>query len=133
MIKITFLAFCLTATISCLTNEPDCTRLMNGRFHIYPNNMHKLIIRQDSIHLEINPLSSDTSFWKVNWLTKCKFSLKYIRGIKMESEAQGKFYRLTVIECDIQKIQSKYYISTSLYKMPSGNKFITDTTWLNER
>jgi hypothetical protein len=134
--KSLFFLFCFYITLltSCERKNIECEAVKNGRFHVYtPDGRHFLIIRKDSIQLEVNQMTGDTSHWKVKWLTNCDFNAQYISGGKMESQAQEEFYKKTLAQFSVQKVATKYYVFTGSIKTPQGYKTYTDTTWLQEK
>ena len=126
--------FCVIFLTSCQWKQLNCKSVRNGKFHFYTDKeQHFLIIRKDTIQLEVNLTTGDTSYWKLKWLSNCDFTAQYISGGRMESKEQEEFFKKMVAQFSIQKVTSQYYVYTGIFKTLKGNKTVTDTTWLKEK
>lgn len=132
LLKFTFAICIVTACISCKTNI-DCSRVKNGRFHVYPGGRHSIIDRTDSVHREFNTVTGDTSYWQIGWLDDCKFVVHYQSGLRTQSKEEEEFLQKTIGEYTITSVTPDYYTTSGLVKMPLGEKTYVDTTWFKER
>lgn len=136
LVKNEFFFFCFSIALltSCQLKKLECESVKNGRFLVNTRDgQHLLIIRKDSIQLEVNQKTGDTSLWKIKWLSNCDFTAQYISGGRIESKAQEEFYKRSLAQFSIQKVVTKYYIFTGSLKTPKGDKTYTDTTWVQEK
>src|SRR5690242_14108976 len=68
--------------IYCTIPKRDCSRIRNGHFYFNgkTTGVSYQIIRKDSLQMEINSKSKDTSFWKIDWIDGCSYKAKYLHG-----------------------------------------------------
>ncbi|NCT93673.1 MAG: hypothetical protein GXC72_04560 [Chitinophagaceae bacterium] len=127
-----FVVFCAFQ----LPTDTLCKTIRTGRFHSYRagTGAHTIILRTDSLQLEIRPASKDTTFWKISWLSNCRFAAEYISGPGPRNEAELQRYRNTVLFYNIREITKDYYVGTTTVRGADGsNSYLTDTTWLRAR
>jgi hypothetical protein len=115
--------------------EPDCTQLKKGIFHSYSkkNGAHIIINRIDSIQQDVNTKTNDTTYWKIDWLSNCRFAATYLSGSGPKTSEEKNFYQSTTLFFEVTEIADNYYVGTSTVKAPNGTSTSTDTTWLIER
>jgi hypothetical protein len=104
-------------------------------FYYYPKNSNEsfIAIRNDTLLKEVNIKKGDTSLWKINWLSDCKYSVHYISGINMDSKEMEQFYKATQLNVSIQKVTANYYIFSAEVTSPKQKKVFSDTVWMIPR
>lgn len=114
--------------------DPDCTTLRVGQFHSYTKKGdHIQITRIDGIQQDVNMSTKDTTYWKIDWLGKCRFAAVYLSGAGPKTETEKRLYENTILYFDIKEIADDYYVGTTTVKAPNGNSVFTDTTWLIQK
>lgn len=119
-----------------LPTDALCKTIRKGRFHSYRagTGAHTIILRTDSLQLEIRPGTKDTTFWKISWLSNCRFAAEYISGPGPRNAGELQQYRNTVLFYNIREITKDYYVGTTTIRGADGsNSYLTDTTWLRAR
>lgn len=114
---------------------PPCKSIKNGTFHFYQNNgqYHSVIIRKDSLQTEVNLSTGDSTFWKIVWISDCKFTSSYISGSKIKTPEELDFYKKSTLTFNIIKISEKYYTWDALFSSNGKSRTFSDTMWLKER
>lgn len=113
---------------------PDCNSLKVGRFHSYTKKGdHIQITRIDGIQQDVNTNTKDTTYWKIDWLSNCKFAATYLSGAGPKNDAEKRLYQNTILYFDVKELADDYYVGTTTIKAPNGNSVFIDTTWLVEK
>lgn len=113
---------------------PDCSTLKVGKFHTYTKRGdHIQITRIDGIQQDVNTRTKDTTYWKIDWLSNCRFAATYLSGAGPKDDAEKRLYQNSILYFDIKEIADNYYVGTTTVKAPNGNSIFTDTTWLVHR
>lgn len=83
-----------------------------GTFYFYPLKSEDRfkIIRKGLIQMEINTKTSDTSFWKINWINDCVFNLRFVRSTKSIPEAQKSFLNSHFTIVQVLGVTKDYYV-----------------------
>ena len=136
--RIAYIFTCLlisgfSLSVKCQNKIPTCAELKTGFFYSYPKNSPDpfLYQRDNDIQKEINIKTSDTLFWKVNWLSECTYSLKYISGCK--DKALLDFARKHIVLVSIKKITEDYFTYDAFIDKLSNLPVISDTQWITEK
>ena len=113
----------------------NCNKIKYGTFYFYPANAQNgfVIIRKKSLQEEINLKTSDTSFWKINWINSCEFNLKFIRKSHPISKDEIAFYDSHVSVVKITKITKDYYVFKGGLDSINNISAMTDTLWFKSR
>lgn len=133
--------FLLLAFTSCIMlfsfhpKEFNCSNLHKGRFHAYSRSTgaHIIISRIDGIQQDVNTVTKDTTYWKIDWLNSCRFAATYLSGAGPKNEDQKLFYQNTILYFDILEMTNEYYVGTTTVKAPNGTSKFSDTTWYAEK
>ncbi|MFZ6023454.1 MAG: hypothetical protein ACOYVG_03260 [Bacteroidota bacterium] len=113
---------------------PDCTQLKKGIFHSYnKTGTHFIINRIDGVQQDINTKTNDTTYWKIDWLSDCRFAATYLTGSGPKTPEEKNFYQSAVLFYEVKVIADNYYVGTTTVKAPNGTSMSTDTTWFVEK
>ena len=127
--------FLLPDLLSAQSKKNDCEAVKQGTFYFYPPKSQEryLIARNSSVQTEINTKTSDTSFWKVNWVGDCVLHLKFIRSSQLMSNTQKSFLnsRTTVIK--VLEVTKDYYVFKGGVDSITAKNTSTDTLWRKEK
>ena len=120
--------------LSAQSKALDCSSVREGTFYFYPLKSQEqfVIIRDGSIQKEINSKTSDTSFWKVDWINDCVLNLKFIRSNQSMSNAQKFFFSSHITVIKVLGITKDYYVFNGGLDSISRNSAV-DTLWLKAR
>lgn len=112
--------------------EPECKSVKNGRFHFYQNSgqHHSIVIRKDSLQIEVNLSTGDSTFWRILWFSDCQFTCSYISGSKIKSQEEQDFYKRSTLTFNILKTTKKYYTYDALFTSGNDSRRFSDTMWL---
>ena len=113
----------------------DCSKVHTGKFYFYKNSDQytSTIIRTDTVQIEINSKTKDTSIWKINWIDNCTFSTKYVSGLRINTQAEADFYRQSIIVFTIKELTDDYYTYSAEFKFNSLSNKYTDTLWRHSK
>jgi hypothetical protein len=113
----------------------DCGKIREGTFYFYPLKSEEkfTIIRKGSVQMEINAKTSDTSFWKTNWINDCVLNLKFIRSTKPMSDAQKSFLNAHVTVVQVLEVEKGYYAFKGGLDSIGAMNSSTDTLWQKPR
>ncbi|ULT41740.1 hypothetical protein KRR40_45405 [Niabella defluvii] len=86
-----------------MLGQSICANIKTGRFYFYPQNTKQffVILRSDSLQREINVVTNDTSYWKINWKSPCVFDLIFLKTTKKLSTEELEFYKSNLISTQI--------------------------------
>ena len=109
----------------------ECLPIHTGRFFQYKNQgqLYSTIIRGDSLQMEINTQTGDTTNWKIYWIDNCSFSCQYISGLKDKSDQELAFYKQSIILFSIKTLEKDYYTYNAELKFNAQSKTFNDTIW----
>ena len=109
----------------------ECSPIHTGRFFQYKNQgqLYSTIIRGDSVQMEINSQTGDTTNWKIHWIDNCSYSCQYISGLKAKSDQEIIFYKQSIIVFCIKTLRKDYYTYNAEIKFNSQSKTFSDTVW----
>lgn len=100
-----------------------------GQFHFYDKETHYILLRKDSIDIEINTSTSDSSFWKVKWIDSDTYTSKFIRSTQNFTGAKLEFYLNSESVFDITDVRADYYLYKGSVKYNEKAFSLTDTVW----
>ncbi len=120
---------------SFMTPTIDCAQLKKGIFHSYSKRTgaHIIITRMNGVQQDINTSTHDTTYWKLDWLSDCRFVATYLTGSGPKTADEKTFYQSSFLYFEVKEIADNYYVGTTTVKAPNGNSSSTDTTWFTER
>jgi hypothetical protein len=126
--------FILLVFSAFLFSPPGCDKYKNGRFYLYSPATFYTIIRQDTMQLEIDKKSGDSTWWKVKWVSPCTYLLKFISSTEKMDDRRAEFFTNTLIKVSIVKTTPGYYIYDAQgtwhdIQLPASS----DTIWMQER
>jgi hypothetical protein len=115
----------------------DCAKIKTGTFYFYPHKSDKgyVIIRDNMLQEEVNMKSSDTSFWKIRWLSGCEFDLEFLRRTQPMLDSEKRFYNQHITVVKIVNIADSYYtFKAGLDSITNNNNNnLVDTIWFKAR
>lgn len=122
-------------TISFTNKKPPCSQFKNGVFHYYQNNgkFHSLVIRKDSLQTEINLNTNDTSNWRIQWVSDCEFTCKFISSTKNMSKPENDFYKSSFLKFSIVSATKDYYLYNAVFTANNYSKVFNDTMWVSPK
>jgi len=123
------IAFCLLLK----PYDDTCNKVRNGIFYFYAKNTNEKfkLIRSDTLQQEINLSKGDTSFWKINWLDNCAFSIKFLNTTKVMPQDEKVFRNSHIIVSRILKVSSEYYTYVAGLDSLNSKYTSTDTVWIS--
>jgi hypothetical protein len=115
--------------------DPICKSVKNGVFHFYQNDgqYHGVVIRKDSLQIEVNQNTLDTTFWRILWLSDCQFTCSFISGTKMKWKEELTFYKMSKLTFSIQKVTKQYYTFDASFTSSNNSRTFSDTMWLEAK
>lgn len=134
MKKYFFIAIILTLSSPYLFGQAlknDCNAIKAGDFYFNPAHSDKkfIIIRKDSVQEEIDINNRDTTFWAINWVNSCKFTLKFIGKTSPTTKDELNFYASHRIAYQIQEVKDKYYTFKAGLDSINAKNSVSDTVW----
>lgn len=113
----------------------DCAQLKKGVFHSYSKTTgaHIIITRMNGVQQDINTSTNDTIYWKIDWLSDCRFAATYLTGSGQKTPEEKAFYQSSFLFYEVKEMADNYYIGTTTVKAPNGNSTSTDTTWFTAK
>ena len=112
------ISLCFFSLLWGQNNPEQVNRIKIGVFYFYPKNSSESfnIIRNDSIQMEINLNTQDTTIWRIRWQNDHLFNVRYWTGTKKLSDAELAFDNAHIIMIRITESEHK----------PALIKFLTD-------
>ena len=134
-LKLALLIFFVTGSIPPESSKLDCSKVKNGEFFFYPEGgkFEFKLVRKDSLQLEIDLNSMDTSFWKIQWVDNCTSTSEFISSTKQME--QGLLYFLSNHKAyqQIEEIRSDYYIIKMTLDSIVSSDYMRDTVWFKPK
>jgi len=93
------------------TDGTDCQKLRNGEFYYYstPTRGRVEVKRQDSLQIEINPVTGDIVRSKIIWKNNCQYTL-YVNAFSLSKLSKmDSLLSVTPGEVVITNITPRYY------------------------
>lgn len=124
-----------TILISFIIPKLDCTQLKKGVFHSYSKTTgaHIIITRMNGVQQDINTNTNDTIYWKIDWLSDCRFAATYLTGSALKTPEEKALYQSSFLFYEVKVVADNYYVGTTTIKAPNGNSTSTDTTWFTAK
>lgn len=122
--------------ISCLAKgqlNTNCGSLHSGIFYHYSNIGVSAYIREGSIQKEVNLQSGDTSVWRVEWKTNCRYRLTYLYGDGPLEQVAKALKTKIVVDVEIIQSTDDYYLYNTLENSKTHSAATSDTLWLKEQ
>ncbi len=132
---LSILGIYICVTTSFAKNESPCSKVKNGIFHYYQNNgkFHSLIVRKDSLQTEINLNTNDTSYWRIQWISECAFTCKFISSTKQMPKPEYEFYKSSSLKFNIMGTSKEYYLYNAVFTANNYSKVLNDTIWFRPK
>lgn len=130
------IAFSITTILtSFIIPKLDCTQLKKGVFHSYSKTTgaHIIITRMNGVQQDINTNTNDTIYWKIDWLSDCRFAATYLTGSALKTPEEKALYQSSFLFYEVKEVADNYYVGTTTIKAPNGNSMSTDTTWFTAK
>lgn len=122
--------------ISCVAtaqSNANCESFRSGIFYHYSNSGVLTYVREGSTQTEINLQSGDTSVWKLDWKSNCRYMLTYLHGTgpleQISKTVKGKF----TVDVEIVESTSDYYVYKTAEDVKTHSVATIDTLWLKEQ
>ena len=124
-------AIVLSFFLAAILPQRDCQNVRNGKYYFQPRNSSKkfLVIRTDSIQKEVEVNSHDTSYWKINWITDCSFTLEFGNSTKNLTIQEKSFYASRKVVVKIVTVTKDYY-SFKVDFDSISSRSLSDTLWM---
>jgi hypothetical protein len=120
--------------VDCSSSSDTRRNLKSGTFHFYtPEQVHFIILKQDTLDAEVNTQTGDTSYWRVQWLNDSTYNSMFVRKTIPDTGLRQQFNLESKTQIRIKAIEPTYYLfeSHSTYK---DTKFTyADTVWFNPK
>src|SRR5438045_7746793 len=115
-------------------NPISCKDLHNGQFYFYSQSSPARLIysRKQEVQIEKDLTTGDSTFWEVEWLNDCTYSLQYKGGGENEGAYYAMFRKHKGIVV-ISNITSNYYVYTMYLDKESDIVMSSDTLWIKEK
>jgi hypothetical protein len=130
------LTIALSLFISCLANaqsNTNCESLHSGIFYHYSNSGVLAYIREGSIQEEVNLQSGDTSVWKVEWKSNCRYRLTYLHGQGPLAQIAKAVKTKFAVDVEIVESTADYYVYKTTENVKTHSVATIDTLWLKEQ
>ena len=118
-----------------LSFSQSCSDLKNGTFYSYPKNSTEQwkILRDGSTEKDINLLTGDTSFWKIDWQNECQYKMKYLSGGGKLKKEDLDLFKNHVLVLSVEVNNGNYYLTNYYLDKKSKVLFLSDTVWKIQR
>lgn len=138
--KTIFLTTFVCCIIFSLTSKsqsktPNCLELKTGTFYSYPknSNLRYNFTRTDDVQKEVNTNSGDSVLWKVNWISDCSYTLKYLSGSEKQKPEEADFLKKHKLLYEIGNITPNYYLFKTYVDNNKNPVIMSDTVWFKEK
>ena len=121
----------LSFFLAAIMPQHKCQDVRNGNYYFQPRNSSKkfLVIRTDSIQKEVEFNSYDTTYWKINWITECSFTLEFANSTKNITIQEKSFYASRRVVVNVITVTKDYY-SFKVDFDSISSRTLTDTLWM---
>jgi len=117
----------ILVSFSCLSKREvqNCNEIKKGDFYFYPrtSSVKYSIIRNGEFQKEVILGTKDTTYWKMNWIDDCSYTLDYVSG-GPEIFKEYPHYKTYIRILDVAL---NYYIMNVTLEKQSMSE--TDTIW----
>ena len=121
-----FIAICIIALTSCLSQQSNCARFKTGMYSLkLPGGGYSIIERRDAMQLETNSVTKQTLRSKIKWLDDCDYELKYLSQSEQVSDSIISFIQSKVLKVKIITTGKDYYVFEA--EMDGISKKYSDT------
>jgi hypothetical protein len=136
-LNLSFAALATTVLIfacSSVKKGEDCSQYKSGEFLYHyrgqQGDFYYSINRNDSIQIEINQKTGDTTKWAVHWTDECKYELLLIKSTEHFRDTIHTSWKADPVRNEIVRSTKEYYI----FKAESDHTdfVLTDTLWLKK-
>lgn len=115
---------------------PDCKTIQNGTFYFYPPDQKDgfKLIRNDSLQVEVELKTNDTSFWKIQWINECVCTSKFISTTK--KKVPKEFLDMVnnhIMFMEVMEVTDKYYRMRVRVDSLSNSEYYEDKIWLQPK
>lgn len=111
---------------------PDCKAIQNGTFYFYPEDQKKgyKLIREDTLQMEIELKTRDTSFWKIQWIDDCTCSSKFISMTKKKVDKNFLEYLNNHIAfMEVLEVEDKFYKMRIYSDSLTNDEYLEAMVW----
>lgn len=128
------LAF-VTVTLNAQNQKADCSALKGGIFYSYPKNSADkyLTKREGEYQYERNLYTGDTMVYKIEWLSGCKYALRFVSTNAKLTADEKDFWQGHKLVYDIITVTEDYYTFKGYIDKTSNLPISTDTMWIKEK
>lgn len=113
----------------------SCPEIKDGTFYSYPANSNDQwkSERAGDVQKEINLVTGDTLFFKVNWEKNCSYTLKYQSGGKKLKREELEVLKQYAFVFTVSAATPDYYVSASYLESAKNYPVAFDTMWRQPR
>jgi|GEM_PF-3788828 len=120
--------------VACSSSSHTKRSLKSGTFHYYtPEQVHFLILKQDTLDAEVNTQTGDTSYWHVQWLNDSTYNSTFIRQTNPDTGLRQQFNLEAKTQITITAIKPAYYLFKSISTYRDKNFTYADTVWFHPK
>lgn len=122
-----------TVIFSCMSSSPpsDFSSIRSGTFFQYDKDaqLQTTIIRNDSLQIEVNARTGDTSVWRVQWLDSGAYYCKILSLPKSKSPNEVATYNRSALLIKLRKLTESYYTYQAELTTDGETGIVNDTLW----
>lgn len=117
------------------SSSPDCSKIKHGQFFFYPEGgkFQFKLIRKDSLQLEIDLKTMDTSVWRVFWVDDCTLTNQFISSTKPIDAGFLDFVSNHKAYQQIEEIRNDYYLIKMSLDSINSSDYMRDTVWFKPK
>ncbi len=127
------IAIVISFTYACTMPQRDCQNVREGEYYFNPKQSPKkyLLVRTAAIQKEIEINTHDTAYWKLKWLTDCKFTLEFSHRVDKITPQEKRLLKSHKVVVEIMSVAQDYYIGR--YDLDAlTSKSVIDTFWVKK-
>ncbi len=132
LLSFSLLSFCFLL-ISCMSSSApiDFSAIRSGTFFQYGKDaqLHSTIIRNDSLQIEINTRTGDTSVWKIEWLDSSAYYCKILSLPKSKSPNEFAKYNRSILLIQLRELTDSYFTYQGELTIDGETGVVSDTLW----
>ncbi len=114
------------------SDKVDCKTIKDGVFYAYSNYEGSVITIRSGARQQQVKEQSDTTTWKVSWISNCVYSLQLESGFKSD-KALAALYKKHKRIINVTGVTEDYYLYKSYMDNITDADLPSDTMWLKEQ
>lgn len=115
---------------------PDCKSIQTGTFYFYPPDQKDgfKLIRNESMQVEVELKTKDTSFWKIQWVNDCVCTSTFISTTKKKVPKEFLSYvKSHIMYMEVVEVNEKNYKMRIYTDSLSNKEYYEDVVWRNPK